>query len=246
MCTDARSTSKYLFSPNSTRRWTTFLCILNQYYWYTSEQHAVGLHTLANSLTYSTMRRWQQKTNKQMNAKYKRTRKSYSLKLASTATKWYNTHLLGHPQSRFEMSTKFLNWLNCWLLSIFLQLSQGGLSIFPSHVFVPFSLSFLSVFSFFSTFFSFSSFLFFPIWVWRRCGWLRGFVDFITRIFSGMKLNANTEQIEGKLYFNIRENFSLKLGWGWSLMKHVYTIITLLFNAFQPFFVFKARTQSVL
>ena len=28
----------------------------------------------------------------------------------------------------------------------------------------------------------------------------------------GMKLNANTEQIEGELYFDIRGNFSLKFG----------------------------------
>ena len=74
--------------------------------------------------------------------------------------------------------------------------------------------------------------------MWRRCGWLRGFVDFITRIFTGMKLNANTEQIEGKLYFNIRGNFSLKFGWARSLIKHVYTIIILLFKAFSSFLSF--------
>ena len=77
-------------------------------------------------------------------------------------------------------------------------------------------------------------FFFFSFWVRSRCGWLRGFVDFITRrIFRGMKLNANSEQIEGKLYFNIRGNFSLKLGWGRCLIKHVYTII-IIFKIFTP------------
>ena len=36
--------------------------------------------------------------------------------------------------------------------------------------------------------------------------------DFITRIFTGMKLNANIEQIEGKLYSNIRGEILIEVG----------------------------------
>ena len=104
-----------------------------------------------------------------------------------------------------------------------------------SSVTVNFLFPYMLLFPSFSSLFSLFFLFFFSIWVWRRCGWLRGFVDFITRIFSGMKLNANTEQIEGKLYFNIRGNFSLKFGWGRSLIKHVFTIIILLFKAFSSF-----------
>ena len=141
--------------------------------------------------------------------------------------------VLSPTQSSFGMSIKFRNVTQCCLkyhflsiLFFFYEFPHQLQSIFFSHI-----CSFSPLFPlFFPRFFSF-----FSIWVWRRCGWLRGFVDFITRIFTGMKLNANTEQIEGKLYFNIRGNFSLKFGWGRSLIKHVYTIIILLFKAFSSF-----------
>ena len=131
-------------------------------------------------------------------------------------------------------------WFEVQLLSNFTPSLIGNFQFsFLIHMYIcSFSLSFPS-FSLFSTFS-----LSFSIWVWRRCGWLRGFVDFITGIFSGMKLNANTEQIEGKLYFNIRGNFSLKFGWGRSLIKHVYTIIMLLFKAFSSFLCLKEQNSA--
>ena len=129
--------------------------------------------------------------------------------------------------------------------TVWSQLGVSLLSFFCSfHANAPNSQVLLSMFSFscscltryyLSFFFLFVCFFFFfSFWVRSRCGWLRGFVDFITRrIFRGMKLNANSEQIEGKLYFNIRGNFSLKLGWGRCLIKHVYTII-IIFKMFTP------------
>ena len=133
------------------------------------------------------------------------------------------------------MSTKFWNVTQCgpkYNFIYFLRLLWLKIVNFLSSCILFKGVFFFIFFSLFFFLFSYFS-LSFSIWVWRRCGWLRGFVDFITRIFSGMKLNANTEQIEGKLYFNIRGNFSLKLGWGRCLIKHVYTII-IIFKIFTP------------
>ena len=154
--------------------------------------------------------------------------------------------VLSPTQSSFGMSIKFRNVTQCCLKYHFLSILFFFLWI-SSSVTVNFLFPYMLLFPSFSSLFSLFFLFFFSIWVWRRCGWLRGFVDFITRIFTGMKLNANTEQIEGKLYFNIRGNFSLKLGWGRCLIKHVYTIIILLFKAFSSFLcLFSSKEASVI